>query len=159
MTTSSEPRNEIRQEIKQILETTARVDERFKTMVERQAEFFSRLNVISDQLANLQSRMAMVESKNGDAAKKYAEEVSEEVRQLTLRLERMELVGTLPAKKAIEQIDEMEPRVDDVEKRVQDLEKDNADWANRLKLTGVELFKIILAMFAAYLLFRMGVKQ
>lgn len=158
MPTTNDPRNELRQEVRQILETTARVDERFKTMLERQAEFTSRLTVISDQLSSLQARLALVESKNGEAAKKYAEVVAQELREVSQRVDRIDLTGSVPMKQSITDIEAIEDRIADIENRMKAVEKNSADWGNRLKLVGIEVFKIILTMVAAYLLFRWGIK-
>lgn len=158
MPTTNDPRNELRQEIRQILDTTARVDERFKTMVERQHEFSARLQAVSDQLATLQSRLTVVESKNGESAKKYAEAVAHEVRELTMKVEKLDLAGSVPTKKATTDIEAIEEKINDLENRLEGIEKHSGDWSNRMKAAGIEIFKIILAMIAAYLLFRWGIK-
>lgn len=158
MPTTNDPRNELRQEIRQILDTTARVDERFKTMVERQHEFSTRLQAVSDQLATLQSRLTVVESKNGESAKKYAEAVAHEVRELALKVEKLDLAGSVPTKKATTDIEAIEEKINDLENRLEGIEKHSGDWSNRMKAAGIEIFKIVLAMVAAYLLFRWGIK-
>lgn len=159
MPTSSDPRNELRQEIRQILETTARVDERFKTMVERQSELSTRLNVISDQLSTLQGRITIVESKNGEAAKRYIDAISVELRELSSRVDRVELVGSDPTKKLVNNMEGVSSKIDDIDQRLKQVEKHKNDWSDKLKIAGIEFFKMFLTMLSAYILFRWGISQ
>lgn len=145
-------RSDLREEVRQVLDMTSRIDERVKGLVERQAELYSGLQGQSDKLNGLMSRVTVLETHGGSDLVRRLDDL---VRQMAL----IEATGAGPLREVREQVDDMDKAAVQMEHRVKTLEGTASDWGGKVRGGVAEVLKAVVAIVVAYLLFRFGIKS
>jgi len=154
------PDNDVRNEIKLVLEMTARVDERVKLVVEKQSEMTSRLNSFIDAHNVLSSRVSVLEAKGANGMG----ELKTKYESVTDRLAKLE---HSPLKYNVEEITsdiaELKTLVANLvkenvanDKRLTKIEEGNAGTWNKAKYIFDWVIKAVWAIIVGYLLWKLG---
>lgn len=157
-------RKDIGNEIKLVLEMTARVDERVKLVVEKQSEMTTRLNSFIDAHNALASRVTILEANQNNNGMSELRTKYETLFQKVARLE-----ADCPR----EEIEEMHEAVNDcnkvidnmkldahkVERRVEKIEEHHMSTWGKAKFVFDLLIKAGWAIVVGYLLWKLGLSS
>jgi len=128
---------EVTQSIKAIFDTTARIDERVKSLVEKQNQFDKKLDHCEDMYRNLSERLSIVNM--GDKQTKEDQEAFAE------EIERLE-----------ENVGRIEDSIEKLDRRVKDTEGKTANQESNIKIIIEYVFKAAWIIFVAYVLVRLN---
>lgn len=153
-------RKDLQSEIKLVLEMTARVDERVKLVVEKQAEMTHRLNGFIDSHNALLNRVSVIEAKNGNGI----HDVKGKVDTMVERLVKLEADHSSGHFERIEKtvaecrdiMDDMRRELVAVEKRVHKMEEASIGMWSKTKFVLDLVAKGIWVIIVCWLLYKFG---
>lgn len=159
---TADDRKDLQNEIKLVLEITARVDERVKLVVEKQSEMTLRLNNFIDAHNLLSSRVSVLEVKEASGMA----DMKAKQQALSERLARLEM--SIPEAK-IEDIEEtlgtnekqladLDEATRDLSKRIGKIEDDNNSSWSKIKYFADLGIKALWAFAIGYIMWRMGLQ-
>jgi vacuolar-type H+-ATPase subunit I/STV1 len=123
--------NEITDSLKLVFDLTSRIDERVKLLIENQHDAESRIEKIIEKQETIAMRLIALENKNG--TEEHINELKKEVKELNNRM-------------------------NSTEKSLNTLELNQTQHTNRWRALADIIFKIIVMVTGAFILFKLGIK-
>lgn len=141
--------NQVSESIKSVFDLTSRIDERVKILMEKQNELDEKFEKVLDQHNNLIARVSLLESKDYAGMKRQVDDMERRVAILETK------GGSDGLKKDVEQL---EQKVQTLEIKQEGLNIFKSGAESKFKTATDMVFKVIVAVVAAYLLWKLGIK-